>query len=312
MSIISKEVEVTLDAKGIIRYEKLGYDIPKYFCKIHKKFKVKRGTKIKVKVEDLSKNSSNKIKVKCDNCGKEYYIAYYNYNKYLHEGKNYCKRCGKIILNGRENNYLWNNNKSDEERLNDRKFSGYSEFVKMVLARDNYTCQCCGTNNNNMRVHHLDGYNWCKEKRTDVTNGITLCKTCHNNFHMKYGKGNNTKQQFEEWIGHTLGELDKYDGELPTARKIYCIEENKIYDSIIELQLRLKLNKKQNIYAVCNHYIVKQNNGFYICKTIKGKHLFWLTEWEKIEHDIKNGLYTIDNYLDNIKKYKIYEYNKTK
>ena len=77
MSIISKEVEVTLDAKGIIRYEKLGYDIPKYFCKIHKKFKVKRGTKIKVKLEDLSKNSSNKIKVKCDNCGKEYYIAYY-------------------------------------------------------------------------------------------------------------------------------------------------------------------------------------------------------------------------------------------
>ena len=53
MSIISKEVEVTLDAKGIIRYEKLGYEVPKYFCKTHKKFKVKRGTKIKVKVEVL-------------------------------------------------------------------------------------------------------------------------------------------------------------------------------------------------------------------------------------------------------------------
>ena len=63
---------------------------------------------------------------------------------------------------------------TQQERLNDRKFSGYSEFVKMVLARDNYTCQCCGTNNNDMRVHHLDGYNWCKEKRIDVTNGITL------------------------------------------------------------------------------------------------------------------------------------------
>ncbi len=29
-------------------------------------------------------------------------------------------------------------------------------------------------------------------------NGITLCEKCHDNFHLHYGYGDNTKEQFEE------------------------------------------------------------------------------------------------------------------
>jgi hypothetical protein len=29
---------------------------------------------------------------------------------------------------------------------------------------------------------------------------MTLCKECHKEFHQIYGKGDNTKKQFEEWI----------------------------------------------------------------------------------------------------------------
>ncbi len=43
-----------------------------------------------------------------------------------------------------------------------------------------------------------------KELRTTLTNGITLCETCHKNFHHQYGYGNNTKKQFEKWLEISL------------------------------------------------------------------------------------------------------------
>jgi len=58
--------------------------------------------------------------------------------------------------------------------------TGYSEWRLKVYQRDNYTCQCCGDDSGgNLNAHHLDGYNWCKEKRINVNNGITLCDKCH-------------------------------------------------------------------------------------------------------------------------------------
>lgn len=101
-----------------------------------------------------------------------------------------------------ENHHNWNPNITQEERENGRYIEGYDDFIKGVYKRDNYTCQVCGQegNGHNLNAHHLDGYNWCKEKRTDINNGITLCDKCHKEFHKLYGKGNNTKEQFEEYL----------------------------------------------------------------------------------------------------------------
>ena len=109
-----------------------------------------------------------------------------------------------------QNNNNWNADKTDEERENGRKYLEYTYFIKRVLARDKYTCQCCGNKGQNLEVHHLDGYEWCKEKRTDDTNGITLCHNCHKNFHSIYGNGGNTKEQFDEWFGSII-KLLKYN-----------------------------------------------------------------------------------------------------
>lgn len=90
---------------------------------------------------------------------------------------------------------------TQEDRENRRNIPGYRDFIKGVFERDNYTCQRCGDNKGgNLVAHHLNGYDTFKEQRTDVNNGVTLCNVCHKEFHSLYGYGNNTKEQYKEWI----------------------------------------------------------------------------------------------------------------
>lgn len=97
---------------------------------------------------------------------------------------------------------------TDEEREVGRLIEGYGVWRKAVYDRDNYTCQCCGYDKGGtLNAHHLDGYDWCKEKRLDVDNGITLCETCHIDFHSIYGRGNNKKEQFITYMKEKQGRL---------------------------------------------------------------------------------------------------------
>lgn len=107
-----------------------------------------------------------------------------------------------------ENNPNYNPEKTDEERTQTRIIAGYKDWRNSVYERDSYTCQCCGDRTGgNLIAHHLDGYNWCKEKRLEVENGITLCKVCHHKFHMIHGFRDNTKEQYESFIYHANTEV---------------------------------------------------------------------------------------------------------
>lgn len=111
-----------------------------------------------------------------------------------------CMEC-YLNLNRGENHPNYNPNLTEAERIKNRKFNDYELWRMEVYKRDNYVCQCCGDNKGgNLVAHHLDGYDWCKEKRTDIDNGITLCETCHMDFHKEYKYGGNTKEQFYQWI----------------------------------------------------------------------------------------------------------------
>lgn len=98
------------------------------------------------------------------------------------------------------NNPNYDANKTDEERENGRSVEGYGIFIQGVYKRDDYTCQYCGERSGDLKAHHLDSYDWCRGKRTDVDNGVTLCGRCHKLFHSMYGFGDNTKQQFDEFM----------------------------------------------------------------------------------------------------------------
>ena len=61
--ILDEYVNVGISWKNKKWYEDLGYNIPTVYDAIHKKYVVKNGTKIKVKPNELSKNSHEKIHV---------------------------------------------------------------------------------------------------------------------------------------------------------------------------------------------------------------------------------------------------------
>ncbi len=90
--ILSKTVTVILGGKTTKHYENLGYIIPRHINKNDSnRLRVKVGTEIEVRVEDLTPKSTAIIEAICDECGIQRFVKFSNY-------KSICKRCnGKII-----------------------------------------------------------------------------------------------------------------------------------------------------------------------------------------------------------------------
>jgi hypothetical protein len=84
----------------------------------------------------------------------------------------------------------------DSARKND---PGFIKWAQCVKARDKFSCQICGRNGD-VHAHHKMSWDVYPETRYTVSNGVTLCSTCHTRFHEKYGYGNNTELQFIEFL----------------------------------------------------------------------------------------------------------------
>lgn len=116
-----------------------------------------------------------------------------------------CKICGIQKITGK-NHYLYDHNKTQEEREHKREYTEYRQWRKNVFVRDNFTCQCCNKKGTELHAHHLESYSFNYELRTILENGVTLCRTCHDKFHKKYGFFTpTTKQQYIEFIGDLNG-----------------------------------------------------------------------------------------------------------
>ena len=112
-----------------------------------------------------------------------------------------CLVCFKEKNRG-ENHASWKSWLTNEIRERyARKTTQYNDWRKNVYKRDNYACLICNTLGKNLEAHHLLSFHSNPDVRYEISNGVTLCGSCHIDFHRKYGKQNNTPEQFEEYYG---------------------------------------------------------------------------------------------------------------
>ena len=165
--------------------------------KTHEEF-IQEMRNINDNIEIISKyiNINTKVKCRCKLDGCEWEAR----PDHLLE-EHGCPKCA-IRNNSGENNPRWNPNLTQEEREIKRNFPEYKEWRTEVYERDNYTCQVTGIRGGDLVVHHLYSYNKYYCLRTAIENGITVSKDIHDLFHSIYGYGDNTLEQWEEFINN--------------------------------------------------------------------------------------------------------------
>lgn len=136
-------------------------------------------------------------------CG---HINEISFTKFKNSGRG--RKCSKCCRPRGNEHHAFNPELSVDKRLQNRDYYEIIQWRLNVYKKDNYICVCCGYDKGgNLNAHHLNGYNWDSKNRLNVENGVTLCKNCHDNFHKKYGFGNNTIEQYNEWISEYRGNL---------------------------------------------------------------------------------------------------------
>lgn len=120
----------------------------------------------------------NKKYSQCISCGCDIHRRYRNI-KYCSRP---CFKKHKSITNKGESNPNWRGGVMDKH-AKIRASDEYIAWRTSVFKRDNYTCKHCGQLGHSLHAHHIKPFATYIELRTEITNGITLCKKCHNKVH---------------------------------------------------------------------------------------------------------------------------------
>ena len=89
----------------------------------------------------------------------------------------------RLVRQDGENNPSWKGGITSKNKLLRVKF--YREIRPLVLERDNYTCQICGSGEN-LQVDHVQSWEDYIELRFSINNCRTLCVRCH--YKLTYGR----------------------------------------------------------------------------------------------------------------------------
>lgn len=95
--------------------------------------------------------------------------------------------------------YRWNHGAtSEKQKIRDTE--EYRIWRLEVFFRDNFTCKKYNTKDKTIQAHHIENFSEYPELRFKISNGITLSKKAHIEFHKKYGYKNNTLEQLIKFL----------------------------------------------------------------------------------------------------------------
>ena len=106
----------------------------------------------------------------------------------------------------------WKPDLDPADREGRRRYQSHAQKIwrEKVFERDKYSCIICQDDTGgNLTAHHLNSWDEFKDQRWIVENGATTCKDCHDNFHLEFGYGHNTRDQFEKFQQDRLPRIGK-------------------------------------------------------------------------------------------------------
>lgn len=107
----------------------------------------------------------------------------------------------KNLSGKKENHPRWNKKLTDDDRKYRRNNTWLlKKWAESVYLRDSYTCIKCGSPDK-IQAHHLYSFSRVKERQFDISNGVSLCKKCHREFHSIYGITKFYRSDFFNYIG---------------------------------------------------------------------------------------------------------------
>ena len=172
-----------------------------------------QGVKAKFESEGyvlLSKEYTNAMKHLEFICPKGHYGST-NYSRFKQGHR--CNQCAVDARRG-EGCKRWNPLRTDQERMDERKYPEYAIWRKAVFVKHDYTCVACCNRGGDLEAHHLESYSANLHLRLEVLNGVVLCRQHHADFHQKYGYVDNTKSQFEKYL------LENFGRQLPHQKEL--------------------------------------------------------------------------------------------
>lgn len=112
--------------------------------------------------------------------------------------KQWCSPCFSKNWNG-QRHPNWNPELSEEERYQRRSAELDVIWAKRVKELAGFRCDISGSLQGPFSSHHLYSYADNRDKRVELSNGVCIRRDLHLEFHKKYGFGNNTPQQYQEF-----------------------------------------------------------------------------------------------------------------
>ncbi len=206
----------------------------------------------------LTPDPRSKVKIICDECNKEFTISYERASKrFIKYNKHLCLSCSKSgknnpfygktfsneslqkISNSKKEFYNSEKGKAEKEKqslrqltllkpiyiLDENEELILTTFRDQIILRDNFICKKCNKEYDDilLEIHHLD----CdKNKRFDFNNVITLCTKCHRVFHILYGYGNNTENQFNSFLNEGSETIENAANRLKVSRVVFKGTQN--------------------------------------------------------------------------------------